>query len=288
MEFKFDEPVKNCKTCGYCNNSVCKLGDDDPNRFCIEYHRWKPKEPEKSCDNCGNGPKMSAKCTITTCHESNDRPEPGYYENWKPKQKESEMKVTAEAKKLLGECRDYWMQKDGYLLHCFGETVETPIHGMVDCALCVKYLVGSDKDCAGCPISQKTGHTQCSGTPHRAWNNLVVVNHVAFPEIKVTGEHLDKHLAETDFLSSLFDECVVEEKTYSVGDAFKNDTVYYRLIRVGEGMKVVAAAISSDLTAAGPVEVGMFWRITEKELAQLFESVPHTPVTLKITKVENK
>lgn len=280
MEFKFDEPVKNCKTCGYCNNSVCKLGDDDPNRFCIEYHRWKPKEPEKSCDNCGNGPKMSAKCTITTCHESNDRPEPGYFENWKPKKRESTMKVTAEAYKLLKESIDVWKKYLRSVVSIFGRVNNIDRE---NCPLCIKYNCSNKMGaCVGCPIARKTIKENCAKTPYPKASS--------FEGEKVTGETIVSIEKEIDFLSELYDECVVEEeeKTYSIGDKFEGTHGYYELNANADG-KVIMSNLECGSHNNGAWKVDNSTRITKDEFKHIaYPPEDFHPVTLSITKVENK
>lgn len=270
MEFKFDEPVKNCKTCGYCNNSVCKLGDDDPNRFCIEYHRWKPKEPEK-VKTCGN-------CDIGVCNAPMECLG-NYYYFWKPKQKESTMKVTAEAYKLLKESIEVWKKYLRSVVSVFGCN-----NGIVreNCPLCIKYNCSNEMGtCVGCPIARKTIKENCAKTPYPKASS--------FEGKKVTGETIVSIEKEIDFLSELYDECVVEEeeKTYSIGNKFEGPYGYYNLVSTND-KNVLMSNIADGCRNGSPVEVKKSSKITSKEFKEITGDYNFYPVTLSITKVENK
>lgn len=89
------------------------------------------------------------------------------------------------------------------------ENVEAKTPGQIrlgadNCALCA--IFNQDKEnCVGCPVSEKTGHSYCEGTPYEE----AVCKYAIFstdPSIKKKKEWRAAAQAELDFLISLLPE----------------------------------------------------------------------------------
>jgi len=87
-------------------------------------------------------------------------------------------------------------------------------HGGENCALCQKYFDVSDdehKNCAGCPILEKTGYRGCVGTPYEEYSNL--------SNWEDEEEYLRLANEELDFLKSLRTE--PEEELHPIHEAWE-------------------------------------------------------------------
>ncbi|GAG36134.1 unnamed protein product [marine sediment metagenome] len=167
----------------------------------------------------------------------------------------------------------------------YGEKIQFPYHGSAECPLCNRYHCGQGgKDC---PIMAKTGDAHCRNTP------FVEYGDVSDDVEKVTGKILDTHQAMIDWMQSLYDECEVEEeRTYSIGDKFKDedDNCYYVLSAIdGNKCKMICLAENSFGKGCYYGEGGVpknTNNITQEEFEKICSCGTFTPVTLTIT--ENK
>ena len=135
-----------------------------------------------------------------------------------------------------------------------------------NCSLCSLFF---ENNCAGCPIKEKTGETQCNNTPYREFTHHVTLTHKNFippplfsyrvycPECKRLAEK------ELKFLKSL------RVKTYKRGDKFKYKLERnYILAQVGIN-KVCLIDIEDGNRFLEPVEVCNSYKITEEEMRRI-------------------
>lgn len=81
--------------------------------------------------------------------------------------------------------------------------------GGENCPLCVRFALGPNESCEGCPVAVRTGKDDCLGTPYiDLWHRLNPWPEddgecITYSRHVVTEEHRAAAQAELDFLKSL-------------------------------------------------------------------------------------
>ena len=123
-----------------------------------------------------------------------------------------------------------------------------------------------ENNCAGCPIKEKIGETQCNNTPYREFTHHVTLTHKNFippplfsyrvycPECKRLAEK------ELKFLKSL------RVKTYKIGDKFKYSSGKTFFLAQVEANRVCLIDIERGNRYKDPIEVENVYKITKEEM----------------------
>ena len=123
-----------------------------------------------------------------------------------------------------------------------------------------------ENNCAGCPIKEKIGETQCNNTPYREFTHHINLTHKDFipPSLFYYRVYCPecKRLAEKElkFLKSL------RVKTYKIGDKFKYPSGKTFLLAQVEANRVCLIDIEIGNRYKDPIEVENVYKITKEEM----------------------